>query len=108
MFCYISASYPQSAEVVQGMQGKRIGLLLSSEETFPGIGNGIVHQLQEYSRYTHSTLVGVVHAYGNARGEVDRDPGQPLEQSRRLGRELFDRHTSDYQIDTPRPRRVWQ
>ena len=107
MFCYISASYPQAAAVVQGMQGKRIGLLLSSEETFPGIGNGIVHQIQEYSRYTHSTLVGVVQGIGNARGEVAHDPAQPLDQARRLGQELFGRHTSDYQIDTPRPRRVW-
>jgi multimeric flavodoxin WrbA len=107
MFCYIAASYPQADAVVQGMQGKHIGLLLTSEETFPGISSGIVHQLQEYSRYTHSTLVGVVHGYGNARGEVDRDPGQPLEAARRLGRELFTRHASDYQINTPRPRRVW-
>jgi len=107
MFCYIAASYPKAGEVVRGMQGKRIGLLLSSEETFPGIAGGIVHQLQEYSRYTHSTLVGVVHGYGNARGEVVNDPGQPLEQARRLGRELFSRHASDYQVDTPRPRRVW-
>lgn len=107
MFCYISASYPHSAEVVKGMQGKRIGLLLSSEETFPGIANGIVHQLQEYSRYTHSTLVGVVQGIGNARGEVERDPGQPLAQALRLGQELFTRHASDYQLDTPRARRVW-
>ena len=107
MFCYISASYPQAAAVVQGMQDKRIGLLLSSEETFPGIANGIVHQIQEYSRYTHSTLVGVVQGIGNARGEVARDPAQPLDQARRLGQELFTRHASDYQIDTPRPRRVW-
>lgn len=107
MFCYIAASYPQAEAVVRGMQGKRIGLLLSSEETFPGISGGIVHQIQEYSRYTHSTLVGVVHGYGNARGEVSNDPGLPLEQARRLGQELFTRHASDYQIDTPRARRVW-
>jgi multimeric flavodoxin WrbA len=107
MFCYIAASCPQADAVIRGMQGKRIGVLLSSEETFPGICGGIVHQLQEYSRYAHSTLVDVVHAYGNARGEVAADPGQPLDQARRLGRELFTRHASDYQIDTPRPRRVW-
>ncbi len=34
-FCYYAASYPNSAEVVGRMQGKRIGLVLASEETYP-------------------------------------------------------------------------
>lgn len=34
-FCYYAASYPQSDKVIEGMKGKRIGLVLSSEETFP-------------------------------------------------------------------------
>lgn len=29
MFCYVAASHPQSAAVVERMTGKRIGLLLS-------------------------------------------------------------------------------
>src|SRR5258708_1396434 len=33
MFCYIAASYPQSTSVVEQMMGKRVGLVLSSEET---------------------------------------------------------------------------
>ena len=41
-FCYYAASYPKSAEVIEKMQGKRIGLALSSEETFPMVSAGIM------------------------------------------------------------------
>lgn len=107
MFCYVAASHPQSSSVVERMMGKRIGLVLSSEETFPTVPAGIVHQLQEYSRYTRSTFVGHVHGYGNARSDVERDPHQPLARARQFGREFFTRHATDYQIDTPRAGRVW-
>jgi multimeric flavodoxin WrbA len=107
MFCYVAASYPQSASVVGRMQGKRVGLVLSSEETFPTVSAGIVHQVQEYCRYTRSTFVGVVHGYGNARGDVQADPGQPIERAKQFGAEFFTAHTTDYQIDVPRPARVW-
>lgn len=107
MFCYVAASYPQSAEVVKQIEGKRIGLLLASEETFPTVSAGIVHQMQEFARYTRSAFVGAVHGIGNARGEVARDPGRPLEAAERFGRTFFDAHATDYQIDTPRYGRVW-
>lgn len=107
MFCYVAASHPRSSEVVSRMLGKRIGLVLSSEETFPTVSAGIVHQLQEFSRYTHSTFVGVVHGYGNARGEVARDPRDPVADAHRFGRTFFDAYATDYQIDTPRAGRVW-
>jgi multimeric flavodoxin WrbA len=106
-FCYDAASYPQSANVIAGMQGKRIGLVLSSEETFPMVSGGIISQIQEFSRYTRSTFVGVVHGYGNSRGDVLRDPNEPIKAARRFGNEFFTRHASDYQIDTARPGRVW-
>jgi len=106
-FCYYAASYPRSDDVIAGMKGKRIGLVLSSEETFPMVSGGIISQMQEFSRYTRSTFVGVVHGYGNARGDVASDPNQPLAAARRFGQEFFTRHTSDYQIDTPRSGRVW-
>jgi multimeric flavodoxin WrbA len=106
-FCYYAASYPRSAEVIAKMQGKRIGLALSSEETFPMVSGGIISQMQEFARYTHCTFVGVVHGYGNARGDVLKDPCEPIEAAERFGREFFTRHASDYQIDTVRPARVW-
>jgi multimeric flavodoxin WrbA len=106
-FCYYAASYPKSEEVIKGMTGKRIGLVLSSEETFPMVSGGVICQIQEFSRYTRSTFVGVVHGYGNARGDVLRDPGEPMNSAHRFGQEFFARHASDYQIDTARPGRVW-
>jgi multimeric flavodoxin WrbA len=106
-FCYYAASYPRSEQVISGMQGKRIGLVLSSEETFPMVSGAVICQIQEFSRYTRSTLVGIVHGYGNARGDVQRDPGDPIRAARRFGNEFFTRHTSDYQIDTVRSGRMW-
>lgn len=106
-FCYYAASYPRAAEVIAGMKGKRIGLVLSSEETFPMVSGGIISQFQEYTRYTHGAFVGVVHGIGNARGDVHRDPCNPVEAARKFGREFFTRHATDYQIDTSRPGRVW-
>lgn len=106
-FCYYAASYPKSGDVVPGMLGKRIGLVLSSEETFPMVSGGVISQIQEYSRYTRSTFVGVVHGIGNARGDVHQDPAGPVARARNFGREFFTRHATDYQLDTPRSGRVW-
>lgn len=106
-FCYYAASYPGSEKVIEGMQGKRIGLVLSSEETFPMVSGAVICQIQEFSRYTRSNFVGVVHGYGNARGDVLRDPNDPIKAARRFGNEFFTRHASDYQIDSVRSGRVW-
>jgi multimeric flavodoxin WrbA len=107
MFCNVAASSARSAQVVAQIQGKRIGLVLSSEETFPTVAVGPVHQLQEFARYTASTFVGVVHGVGNARADIPKDPSRPLERARQFGRDFFERHASDYRIDTPRSGRVW-
>jgi len=107
MFCYVAASYPQCQTVIAGMKAKRIGLVLSSEETFPTVSSGIVQQVQEFARYTRSTFVGVIHGYGNARGDVEKDPHDPLACARQFGRDFFTRGATDYQIDTPRSARVW-
>ena len=107
MFCYVAASFPRSGDVVAAMKGKRVGLVLASEETFPTVSAGIVHQLQEFARYTHSDFVGAVHGIGNARGDVRKDPSDPLAAAHRFGQSFFDAHTTDYKIDTPRQGRVW-
>ncbi|MEO0372241.1 MAG: flavodoxin family protein [Pseudomonadota bacterium] len=107
MFCYVAASYPGSPQVMRGIQGKRIGLLLSSEETFPAVSHGIVHQLQEFSRYTNATFAGVIHGHGNARGDVQCDPQNPKQAARAFGHGFFTRHATDYKIDTPRGGKMW-
>ena len=106
-FCYYAASYPDSPRIIDSMSRKRIGLVLVSEETYPGASLGIVHQIQEFARYTHSEFVGVVHGVGNSRGEVVRDPSDPALEAEQLGRSIFDRRYSDYRIDTLRSGRVW-
>lgn len=107
MFCYYAASHPESKDVLARMGRKRLGLVLASEESYAGAALGIVHQLQEYARYTHSELAGVVRGTGNRRGEVVRDPSGAVTQAERLGVELFDSRYSDYLLDTPRDTRVW-
>lgn len=106
-FCYYAASYPLSADVMDGMSGKRIGLALASEETYPGAELGIVHQIQEFTRYTHSEFVGVARGIGNSRGEVVHDPADAIGAAERLGREIFARKYSDYRTDTQRAPQVW-
>jgi multimeric flavodoxin WrbA len=106
-FCYYAASYPDSAGVIEGMAHKRIGLVLASEETYPGASLGVVHQIQEFSCYTHSEFVGVVRGVGNSRGEVTRDPGGAIVAAEQLGREIFERKYSDYRLDTQRSGKVW-
>lgn len=107
-FSYYSSAYPDAAQVHQRMSGKRIGLAVASEETYPGAAMGIVHQIQEFSRYSHSEFVGLVHGAGNSRGEISRDPRNPLQAAHELGREIFTRPYSDYRMDTPRSPQVWQ
>ncbi|MEO1403668.1 MAG: flavodoxin family protein [Cyanobacteria bacterium J06635_1] len=106
-FCYYAASYPHSEQVIEQMSGKRVGLVLASEETYPGASLGVVHQIQEYCRYTHSEFMGVVRGVGNSRSEVMRDPSDPISAAEQLGRALFKRKYSDYRIDTERSGRVW-
>lgn len=106
-FCYYAASYPESAAVIRRMSRKRIGLVLASEETYPGAALGIVHQVQEYSRYTRSDFVGLVRGIGNRRGEVTADPGDAVAEAARLGLEFFQRKCTDYHLDTERAAGVW-
>lgn len=107
LFCYMALSYPDAGEVTRRLTGKRSALLLSSEERYPTAAAGVIAQLQETARYLEHQFVDVVHGVGNARGEVSRDPRRPLDAAAALGRELFDRHHSDYRWSTERPRRVW-
>lgn len=106
-FCYYAASYPHSEHVISSMIHKRIGLVLASEETYPGASLGIIHQIQEFSRYTKSEFVGIVRGIGNRRGEVSKDPSSSLQAATQLGREFFDRMYTDYRLDTPRNTNVW-
>ena len=107
IFCFIAASEPESEMFVNGLVGKRHALLMSGEESYPGAMLALVHELQEYSRYTHSDFVGYVCGIGNKRGDVQQDPSEPVATARELGRTLFERPATDYRIDTERPGSTW-
>jgi hypothetical protein len=64
-FCYYAASCPNSAQHAAGMAGKRLGLLIGSEENYPAAPIGIVHFIEEVPRYTYCEFIGVVHGIGN-------------------------------------------
>jgi hypothetical protein len=70
MVCYLSASYPESEQVVAAMAGKRSALLLASEERYPAVAIGVVAQLQEMSRYLDHQFVGVVNGVDRQRGRI--------------------------------------
>lgn len=105
--CYISASHPRSPEVMDGLAGKHVGLLISSEERYPGSTLGMVAQIQEMTRYLGQRFVGVVNGVGNRRGEVDRDPSDPLAAAARLGAQLDTLRYTDYRLRSERPGAVW-
>jgi multimeric flavodoxin WrbA len=107
MFCYIAASHPENEKIAGSLVGKRLALLLSSEESYTGASLGVLHEIQEYARYTHSPFVGFVQGIGNKRGDVLRDPGDPAGRARELGRRLFSKRSTDYRLDTPRAGSVW-
>jgi multimeric flavodoxin WrbA len=107
LFCYIAASEPQADRFIEGLIGKRIALTVASEESYPGAPLAVIHELQEYARYTHSQFVGVVQGIGNRRHDVLRDPSDPLGRAREMGRRLAELRSTDYRLDTDRPASTW-
>ncbi|MCO5072173.1 MAG: flavodoxin family protein [Rhizobiaceae bacterium] len=107
LVCYTSHAHKGADDVVRALAGKRYVLLLSSEESSHGMSVGIIQQISDFCRYTHGLLVAVVTGVGNRRGEVSRDPSDPLAQAQRVGRDLFRLRATDFRIDTPRSGTVW-
>lgn len=107
IFCYVKSDYPDWESVRDRLIGKRMVVAVSSEESYPGAIASVTAQMQEFARYLHSELVGIVRGTGNTRGEVERDPARPLDQARDLGSRLFDERSTDYRIDTQRSGVVW-
>ena len=106
-FCYYAASVQVRRRSSRRCKASASALCSAPRRRFPWSRARIISQMQEFTRYTHCTFVGIVHGYGNARGDVRKDPCEPIMAAERFGREFFTRHTSDYQIDTVRSGRVW-
>ncbi len=107
LFCYTAGSSPVAGQVSAAMPGKRVAVMIACEESYRGATLGVEAQFQEFTRYLHQTLVGVVVGVGNSRGEVRFDPSQPLERAADLGRRMFEVRVTDYRMDTARSNRVW-
>ncbi|MGE2715007.1 flavodoxin family protein [Mycolicibacterium litorale] len=107
LFCYTANSAPEQEAVVNGIAGKKVGVLISCEENYVGATQGVAAQFQELTRYLNQTLVGIVVGNANSRGEIVHDPSDPVARARDLGARLFDIRVTDYRIDTARSNRVW-
>lgn len=107
IFCHIKADYPDHEAVKQRLMHKRMAVVVSAEETYAGALVGVTAQLQELARYLRNDLVGIVRGVANTRGEIRRDPTDPLGEARALGARLFDRPVTDYHLDSPRSGAVW-
>lgn len=107
IFCFMGEQAPGAAGAVQRLQGKRMALLLSAEESNFAARLAIVEQMCELGRYLHHDFVGIVTGVGNRRGEVASDPANPIAAARELGARLLAAHGTDYQIETERPKTVW-
>ncbi|CAJ1496419.1 flavodoxin family protein [[Mycobacterium] burgundiense] len=107
MFCYVARSHPEHAEVVARLLGKRTGLLIACEESYPNATAPLISQIQEICIHLRQELAGTVIGVGNSRGEVRLDPTDPVGRAERLGRELFTARVTDFRLDTERSGKVW-
>lgn len=107
LFCYMSPSWAKSETVLEGLPGKRVGVLIACEESYQGATLGLRAQFQELTRYLEQDLVDVVVGVGNSRGDVAHDPADPLAAAETLGRRLFESRVADYRFNTPRSHSVW-
>lgn len=107
LFCYTANSAPEQDVVVDGIVGKKVGVLISCEENYVGATHGVAAQFQELTRYLNQDLVGIVVGNANSRGEIIHDPTDPLGRACDLGARLFEARMTDYRLDTARSSRVW-
>ncbi|WP_264014994.1 flavodoxin family protein [[Mycobacterium] manitobense] len=107
LFCYTANSAPQQDRVVEGIMGKKVGVLISCEESYVGATAGVVAQFQELTRYLNQELVGVVVGNANSRGEIRLDPTDPVSGAFELARRLYTSRVTDYRLDTVRSNKVW-
>jgi multimeric flavodoxin WrbA len=108
LFCYTSNSAPQQDRVVEGIMNKRVGVLISCEESYLGATQGVIAQFQELTRYLNQDLVGVVVGNANSRGEIVHDPTEPVHRAHQLAVGLYDTRVTDYRLDTVRSNKVWE
>lgn len=108
LFCYTSNSAPEQQQVIDGIVGKRVAVLISCEESYQGATLGVIAQFQELTRYLNQDLVGVVVGRANSRGEIVHDPSDPIAEAQRVTAQLYETRVTDYRLDTDRSNKVWE
>jgi hypothetical protein len=108
LFCYTANSAPQQQLVIDGIMGKKVGVLITCEESYQGATVGVVAHFQELTRYLNQDLVGVVVGRANSRGEIALDPSDPVSAAGRLAERLYEIRVTDYRLDTVRSNKVWE
>ncbi len=108
MFCYLSDAWPGVEDAIAKVQGKRVAVVLSAEESNLPARLGIASQFGELCRYLDHALVGMVVGIGNTRTEVLKDPLDPAAAARELGAQIFEIEATDYQLKTERTKRIWE
>lgn len=107
IFCYIARSSPEADHVTEAIRGKPVALCISSEESYEGSRLSVLSQFHELEHYFDWTVVGTVAGIGNSRGEVRRDPADPIGAARELGRNMFRIQRTNYSVEIERPGNVW-
>jgi multimeric flavodoxin WrbA len=107
IFCHSKADFPAHEDVKRRIMNKRLAIVITAEETYPGATVGVNAQMQELARYLRHDLVGIVRGVANSRGEVTRDPARPVDQAYGLGVRLFDLTVTDYHMDSVRDGVIW-
>ncbi|MCV7228206.1 flavodoxin family protein [Mycolicibacterium komossense] len=107
LFCYTANSAPQQDQVINGIMNKKVGVVISCEESYLGATQGVIAQFQELTRYLNQDLVGVVVGNANSRGEIVNDPTDPVSAAANLGERLYTSRVTDYRLDTARSNKVW-
>ncbi|GAA0898362.1 flavodoxin family protein [Pseudonocardia zijingensis] len=107
IFCHAKAGFPAHEDVKRRIMNKRLAVVITAEETYPGATLGVSAQMQELARYLRHDLVGIVRGVANSRGEVTRDPAGPVAQAFGLGVRLFDLSVTDYRMDSIRDGVIW-
>lgn len=108
LFCYLSNSAPQKDQVVSGITGKRIAVLISCEESYVGATQAVIAHFQEITRYLRQHLVGVVVGIGNSRGDIACDPNDPVGRAGAIAVSLYEARVTDYRVDSVRSSKVWE
>lgn len=102
-FCYISDSYPHHREVIDGMRGRKVVLVVACEETGHLVSNYLVGMISEVLRYMRMQFIAVVIGDHSARRGYVRLNERAMRQAYSVGEHLDELEQRKYYVDSERP-----